>query len=281
MRTINTKLLLGLLLSSLFATGAVFGVHHFQYGRIADSLLWQARRAEEQGQVRRQARYLQRYLEFNPKDFEAKAQLAKLWTSEEFDDSPRQRVKAVRLLDDVLAQGDDQPELRRLLVKTALEVHQYKMARNHLEKLLTRDFLNNPSESRIVEKNLERGESVGYAGQLLEAENQPEKALRCYRMAIQQAPQIESNYLTLAQLLRKQNRIESSRIKINQQEANQVINELVKNNPRSAEAYLTRWRYRRDFGLITFQSTPEARNSTEQVTLKEAAADVEAALQRV
>jgi cellulose synthase operon protein C len=282
MRKINTKLLLGLLIGALFATGAVFGVHHFQYGRIADSLLWQARRAEEQGQARRQARYLQRYLEFNPKDLQAKAQLAKLWTSEEFADSPRERGKAVRLLDDVLAQGDDQPELRRLLAKTALEVRQYKMARNHLEILLTRDFLNNPPDLSAIEKKLdpEHGEAAGYAGQLLQAENQPEKALRCYRLAKQQAPQIESNYLNLALLLRKQNRIEPSRIKANQHEANQAIDELVKNNPGSADVYLTRWRYRRDFGLITFQSAPEDAKSNEQVTLKQAASDVEAALQR-
>jgi tetratricopeptide (TPR) repeat protein len=282
MRKINTKLLLGLLLGTLFATGAVFGVHHFQYGRIADSLLWQARRAAEQGQVRRQARYLQRYLEFNPKDLQAKAQLAKLWTSEDFADSPRERGKAVRLLDDVLAQGEDQPQLRRLLVKTALEVRQNKMARNHLEKLLTREFLNNPPELNAVEKKIdpENGEAVGYAGQLLEAENQPEKALRCYRLAKQQAPQCESNYLNLALLLRKQNRVEPRRIKANQHEANQAVDQLVRNNPSSAEAYLSRWRYRRDFGLITFQHVPENGESGEQVTLKEAAPDVEAALQR-
>jgi tetratricopeptide (TPR) repeat protein len=283
MRKLNTKLLLGLLLSSLFATGTVFGVHHFQYGRIADSLLWQARRAEEQGQVRRQARYLQRYLEFNPKDLEAKAQLAKLWTSEEFADAPRERGKAVRLLDEVLAQGDDgSPELRRLLVRTALEVRHYKMARNHLEKLLTRDFLNDPPGTDAAEpkNDPERGEVIGYAGQLLEAEHQPEKALRCYRLAIQQAPQIESNYLNLALLLRKQDRLEPGRIKANQHEANRTIDELVKNNPRSAEAHRTRWRYRRDFGLIILQSAPESSQSGEQVTLQEAASDVEAALQR-
>jgi tetratricopeptide (TPR) repeat protein/Tfp pilus assembly protein PilF len=290
MRKINTKLLLGLLLGSLFTTGAVFGVHHFQYGRIADSLLWQARRAEEQGQVRRQARYLQRYLEFNPKDLDAKAQLAKLWTSEEFEDSPRERGRAVRLLDDVLAQGDDRPDLRRLLVKTALEVRQYKMARNHLEKLLTRDFLNNPPGADAAEPKLdpEHGETIGYAGQLLEAENQAEKALRCYRLAKQQAPQIESNYLNLALLLRKQNRLGPRRIKANQHEANQAIDELVKNNPRSVEACLTRWRYRRDFGLITLQSVNTASRepqrteaASEQVTLKEAASEVEAALERL
>ncbi|HTU19424.1 MAG TPA: tetratricopeptide repeat protein, partial [Gemmataceae bacterium] len=283
MRKINTKLLLGLLLGTLFASGAVFAVHHFQYDRIASSLLWQARRAEEQGQVRRQARYLQRYLEFNRKDLDEKAHLAKLWAGDEFADSPRERNKAVRLLDDVLAKGDEKPELRRLLVKLALEVHQLKMARNHLEKLLSRDFLDEPPDPRAEEeqkRDPERGEAIGYAGQLLEAENQSAKALRCYRLAMQQAPQIESNYLNLALLLRKQDRLDLRQIKVNQREANQAIDELVKNNALSSDAYLTRWRYRRDFGMITLQKAKADATPGNQVTLQEAASDVEAALQR-
>ena len=144
MRKINAKLFLLLLIGSVVTTGAVFGVHHFQYGRIADSLLWQARHAEEQGQIKRQARYLQRYLEFNPKDLVEKAHLAKLWGGDAFADSPKQRSKAVRLLDEVLTTGDDSPELRRLLVKLALEVQQLKLAHSHLEKLLGKAFLTSP-----------------------------------------------------------------------------------------------------------------------------------------
>src|SRR6185437_3733917 len=113
MRKINTKLVLGLLIGGMVCTGVVFGVHHFQYGRIADSLLWQARRAEEQGQIKRQAKYLQRYLEFNPKDLNEKTHLAKLWASDTFAGSTRQRLKAVNLLDQVLTSGADEPELRR------------------------------------------------------------------------------------------------------------------------------------------------------------------------
>ncbi len=280
MRKINAKLLLGLLLATLLCTGAVFGVHHFQYGRIADSLLWQARRAEERGQIRRQARYLQRYLEFNRHDLAEKAHLAQLWTGEEFADAPRERLKAVRLLDDVLAKGDDQPELRRLLVKLALETQQFKMARNHLEKLLTREFLReppNPAAAGAQKLDPQRGEAIGYAAQLLEAENQPAKALRCYRLAIRQAPRIESNYLNLALLLRKQDRLDSQPNPKLRQEADRAIDELVHNNRKSSEAYLTRWRYRRDFGLITLRKSAK---SGEQVTLAAAAADVDAALQR-
>lgn len=279
MRTINAKLLLGLLLGTLLTTGAVFGVHHFQYGRIADSLLWQARRAEEQGQVKRQARYLQRYLEFNPKDVTEKAHLARLWGSDAFADSPRQRAKAVRLLDEVLTTGEDSPELRRLLVKLALEVQQLKMAHNHLEKLLGKAFLTSPEEgpeAANAKAGAERGESEGYAGQLLEAESQPARALVCYRLAVRHAPQIQTNYVRLAELLRRQKEVHPELIKANHREADQLLDKLVANNALSPDAYLARWRYRRRFGLLNLRG--EA--APGQVSLKDAADDVAQALQR-
>src|SRR5262249_17630633 len=91
MRKINGKVFLGLLLGTLVLSGTVFAVHHFQRGRIARALLWQARRAEEQGQTQRMTRYLQRYLEFNPADREEKARLARAWAGEAFSGSARQR----------------------------------------------------------------------------------------------------------------------------------------------------------------------------------------------
>jgi tetratricopeptide (TPR) repeat protein len=279
-RKLNAKLLLGLLLGSLLGTGAVFAIHHFQYGRIAESLLWQARHAEEQGKVRQQARYLQHYLEFNRHDLDAKARLAVLWAGDEFADSPRERVKAVRLLDDVLSQGDEKPVLRRLLVKVALEVRQFKMARNHLEKLLTRDFLKKPPDVDAAppkkEGDAERGEAMGYAGQLLEAENQPAQALRCYYLAKHYAPQTQANYIRLALLLRKRDRLDPTQSKA-REEADKVIDELVANNTESSEAYLSRWRYRRDFGLINV-NPKEVKDR--QVKLEEAAEDVKQALRR-
>lgn len=277
MRKINQKLLLGLLLGTLFATGAVFGIHRFQYDRIADSLLWQARRAEEQGQVKKQARYLQRYLEFHTKDLEQKAQLAKLWAGEAFAEALKERRRAVHLLDDVLAQGDDQPELRRLLVKLALEVKQFKMARNHLEKLLTRAWLENPPSAGAASEqtpDVPHGECAGYAGQLLESENQAEKARRCYLLALHHAPKIENNYLLLAVLLRRQDQFEPAQYRENVKQADQTIERLVENNPHSHEALLTRWNYRREFGLIQ----PQGEKANEYVSLAEAARDVAEAL---
>jgi Tfp pilus assembly protein PilF len=277
MRKINAKLFLTLLVGSICCTGVVFGVHHFQYGRIADSLLWQARRAEEQGQVKRQARYLQRYLEFNPKDLEEKAHLAQLWAGEAFADAPRERMKAVRILDDVLTREDDRPELRRLLVKVALELRQLKMARNHLERLLTRDFLQAPSAALDDKTDPQRGEVEGYTGQLLEAENQPAKARICYRNAVRHAPQIQTNYVRLAQLLRNNRKdFTPEQLEKNRQEADALLDALVRNNRLSHEAYLARWRYRRDHGLISLKD----KAAEGQVLLKAAADDVAEALQR-
>ncbi len=277
MRKINAKVLLGLLLGTLFATGAVFGIHRFQYDRIADSLLWQARRAEEQGQVKKQASYLQRYLEFHRKDLEQKARLAELWSGDAFADAPKQRRRAVHLLDDVLAQGEDRPELRRLLVKIALEVKQFKMARNHLEKMLTREFLEAPPKVDAPDEQTlqpQRGESSGYAGQLLESENQWESARRCYLLALHHAPKLENNYLLLALLLRREDRLEPLQLRDNRREADRAIDRMVANNPESIEALLSRWNYRREFGLIRIYED----KANELVSMAEAARDVEQAL---
>jgi tetratricopeptide (TPR) repeat protein len=279
MRKINAKLLLGLLIGSLVCTGAVFGVHHFQYRRIADSLLWQARRAEEQGQVKRQAKYLQRYLEFNPKDLAEKAHLAQLWAGDAFAGSNRERLKAVNLLDQVLTRGEDRPELRRLLVKVALEMQVLKMARTHLEKLLPWQQLQ-PTLAAAPAPNIktdpEHGEAEGYWGELLEAEGKKTQAIACCRLAVRHAPRLQANYVRLAQLLREQKEIDLGQQRKNQHEADQTLDELVQNNPLSHEAYLARWRYRRDFGLINLKDAP----ADGQVTLKDAANDVAQALQR-
>src|SRR5436190_15212540 len=112
MRKINGKLFLALLVGAVVLTGTVFVVHYFQYQRIARALLWQASRAEEQGQLARQARYLQRYLEFNPRDTDEKANLARLWASDTFAGQVRQRRHAAWLLDEVLTFEDD-PALRK------------------------------------------------------------------------------------------------------------------------------------------------------------------------
>ena len=82
--------------------------------------------------------------------------------------------------------------------------------------------------------------------------------------------------MRLAELLRKQKDLNPDQIKTKQREADKILDKLVENNALSPKAYLARWRYRRQFGLLNLRGEPGAG----QVALKDAANDVAQALQR-
>jgi Tfp pilus assembly protein PilF len=287
MRKINGKLFLILLLGTATLVGAVFLVHHFQYRRIGDALLWQACRAEEQGKPRRMTVYLQRYLEFSPHDLDQKAKLARTWAGDAFAGDLKARRNAVNLLEEVL-RSDDDPELRRLLVKLALELPgKLKQARDHLARLLpwreVESRLRNLRAARadggrlpasLRERDKPRGELEGFWGQVLEAEGKDAEALGCYRLAVGHAPREQSNYVRLAYLLRKHKEDDQARRKQNCRDADRVIDDLVARNKPSHKAYLARWRYRRDFDLLVLHGA----GPTGSVPLADAAEDVAAAL---
>jgi tetratricopeptide (TPR) repeat protein len=280
MRKINGKLFLGVLIGTAVAAVALFAVHQFQYQRIAQALLWQAHHAEEQGQIEREARYLSRYLEFNPHDDVQKARLGSLWAGDGFANAPRLRWRAVRLLDEVLAHDSNRPDLRRQLVKTALELgfsDSVKLARGHLEKLLAREAVLKQETSGPAVVDRDRGELIGFWGQLFEAESKPEEAMHCCRLAVRFAPETHTNYVRLAYLLRRQKESDPARRQNNHAEADECVERLVKANPTSHHSYLSRWRYRRDFDLIDFQGDKPLPG---HVLLIEAANDVALARQR-
>lgn len=290
MRKINGKLFLGLLLGSFFVTGGVFAVHYFQYQRIGASLLYQARRAEEQGQQARAAKYLQRYLEFHPKDYAEKTNLARLWTSDAFPPGSKPRRMAVTLLDEIL-RLEDNPELRRLVIKTALENFDLPMARSHVQQLLrwqdvegwiAEDKANRlhgkPLPDFIARENKERGELEGAWGQLLEADRKPADAIACYRLAVRHAPDQHANFVRLAYLLRRQNETDPVARKRNCDDADKAMDDVVKGNPTNHETYLARWRYRRDFDLLAIRDVTS--KTKEQIDLEAAAEDVAQALKR-
>jgi tetratricopeptide (TPR) repeat protein len=292
MRKINGKLFLALLIGLFVLSGTVFAVHHFQYRRIAEALLWQARRAEEQGQVKRMAQYLARYLDFNPHDLEEKANLAKVWAGEEFAGNVKVRAAALRLLEDVL-RVEDRPELRRLAVKVALEIRQLKQARDHLALLLPWPQMQASirADQAARAKNLpavapksdrerkaleERGVLEGQWGQLLEGEKKQADAIGCYRLAVRHAPEEQTNYVGLAYLLRRTNESDPSKRQSNIDEADRTMDDLVARNKPSYLSSLARWRYRRDFDLLAIRETAHKG----QVPLEIAAEDVALSLQR-
>jgi tetratricopeptide (TPR) repeat protein len=269
MRTLNRKLFLGLVLGTFVAAAVLFGVHLFQYQRIAKALLWQAGRAEEQGQVERVARYLQRYLEFAPRDLDARANLGRTLASDYYAGDPRTRQKAVNLLDSVLTADPNRPELRRVLVKTALEVNNLKAAEDNLKVLAVEAGL---TGDKMPAR--ERGELEAMAGRLHEAKGETAQAIEKYRAAVVLAPEEQTSYVRLAYLLRRQP-ADSAAERVKQlAEADQLIQDLVAKNSTDYKPYLARWRYKRDFDLL------KTRGTVDPEKVKAAAEDVAAARTR-
>lgn len=261
MRKINGKLFLCLLIGVVVFSGAAFALHRFQHGRIANALLWQARRAEENGDAKKNAQFLQRYLEFKPRDLDEMTTLAKLWVGDGTSGPVRNRYRGMKLLDEVLTYRDDR-EMRKLLVKTAMSLRDFTLAREHLTKLLPPEQVSDylaalrdeqakkaPMPERMTKKDRERGELEAYWGRLFEVEKMQPDAMDCYRLAIRHAPEEQTGYVRLAYLLRRQPATGKARDD-SDSEADRVIDDLVAANDSSADAYLVRWRYRREFDLL-------------------------------
>ena len=151
-------------------------------------------------------------------------------------------------------------------MKTGLEIGEFNAARRNLEAL-TKSIPANADPA-------ERGELEGDWGRLLEAEKKPAEAIPYCRLAVKDAPSEEHSYARLAWLLRAQDGTADERQK-NVTEADQAIGDLVAHNPQSAQAHLTRWRYRREFDLLDVRG----RNDPAKLPVDQAAAeDVDAAL---
>jgi tetratricopeptide (TPR) repeat protein len=273
MRKINHKVLLAFLASLILLTGVVFGVHYLQRQRIASALLWQARKAEETGQIERNVLYLGRYLEFQPNDLEEKAHLGKVLLSEDAHSGQGSRARAVDLLDEVLRQQPERVTERRLLVKGALTIPNANRSKQARESLLLLLDPAKPQPGQMSPTDL--GELEGFWGALFEQEGNLNEAIAWCRKATKNRPEEQINYMRLVYLLRRQNTDTPEQKAANLAEANQVMNQLVEKNRTSAEALLARWRYRREYDLVEIQGQPR---KPDMVAFEEAIHDVRDAL---
>src|SRR5262245_65522506 len=137
MRTLNVKFFLILIGITVGLAATVFVVHSLQAERIARALLWQAERAAQEDRPDQAAKYLKRYLEFQPHDLERRAELGRLLASEKLAVTARAREAALFVLEPVIAREPDRHDLRRLVVRLAMEPPRLrlKQAREHLDVL--------------------------------------------------------------------------------------------------------------------------------------------------
>jgi tetratricopeptide (TPR) repeat protein len=193
MKKFNTKLFLYLIGATVLLGAGLFVVHYFQSGRIANAMLWQARRAEEKGDLSQTARYLRRYLEFQPNDMDERANLGRILADPKMAKTYRARENALFVLDQVVSRDPDRNDLRRPLVRVATELGQYDLARQHLD---------------VLESAFPRdGEVQFLRGQWYEAQAKYARAEGCYRKATEWAPKKTEYLVRLATLLhQKRNR---------------------------------------------------------------------------
>src|SRR5208283_852332 len=227
MRRLNLKLFLGLTCTLAVLVGATFAVHWFQTGRIARALLWQADRAEQQGNPEQFVRFLGRYVEMAPEDTEARVRFATAMSDERVARSPGAMTRAVLVLEQALARKPERDDLRLRLVRFALELKRTDLAREHLALL---------SKSRPNDAEVE-----DLFGQLFESEAKWDDAVRWLRLTVKHdAARVEA-HVRLADILRR--RFAPEKQAKRAEEADKLMAALVARNPKAFEAHLARWRY--------------------------------------
>ncbi|HZU36908.1 MAG TPA: tetratricopeptide repeat protein, partial [Gemmataceae bacterium] len=222
-RHLNLRLSACLLAIVALLGVAVHFVHGYQVKRNAATLLEQANLAKQDGNQEDEHIFLARYLGFVPNDTAVLVRYGLL-----LDDTARHDNKKVSWLGQaylvyhqVLHLDPANEEVRRRVAKLALDIRRYPDALDQLSKLL----VTHPNDAEL-QAELGRGE---------EGVGDFKKAAEAYDTARKLDPTDLISYGHLAALNRQQ--------LANPSKADRVIADMVKNNPRSAQARVMRAQY--------------------------------------
>jgi predicted Zn-dependent protease len=247
-RELNLLFGLGLVIVVAVLGGTIHFVHAYQVRRYASVLLDRARRAEADEDLEKATESLRQYLDLNREDGPTWAWYARL-VDRRTPAGPG-RVRAYLVHEEALRHHPADPPLQRRCAELALELERYSDARRYLQLLhqrAPRDSYGAPADAELEDLlgQCDRGEGgeAGYA-----------EAERWFRQAVAHDPGHIASYDHRARMLRKDLQ--------QPEEADRVIEAMVKVNPRSARAYLARWHYRRDFRLA-----PDARDLQQALQL--------------
>src|SRR5439155_13952694 len=115
-------------------------VHAHQVNSNATALLARASRAQEQGELELAADYLNRYLGFAPTDADALARYGLLLSDPKFAKTPRDTYQAKAVLEKALYRDPDRHDLRRCVVRLAMDLRLYSDAIDDIQKRLRPEF---------------------------------------------------------------------------------------------------------------------------------------------
>lgn len=222
-RSVNYVAVLILLVGTSLLGLGVHLLHAYQVKRNAHTLLDQADLAERDGETNQVADYLGQYLGMAPNDTSVLARYGLLLDKQAT--SARQRQRAFEILDKVVRLDASRQDVRRQLVRAALDLGQVQDARFHLAIL--QKEVGDDSELFHLQARCEAD-----AGQLW-------KARDLYKQAIEKDPADVDLCLEFAALLRQ--RLQQP------DEADDAVDKLLKEAPRSLPAHLAAARYYQRF----------------------------------
>jgi tetratricopeptide (TPR) repeat protein len=225
-KQLNYRLVGGALGALLLFATAVYFVHGYQMGRNSETLRTQAEQAEQAGQIENAITHLERYLALTPGDTHGLEHLADLLEKQGARPNTRWRIAA--LYEQVLDRTPARDDLRRRVVPILMGLDEYDRATRHVEILLSA----RPDD----------GELENLLGHCQEAMGDYDQAATSYEKAIGHAPDRVAAHAHLAALLR---------YRLGKPvRADEVIDTLVRLNPKSAEAWLERGLYQLGVGLV-------------------------------
>ena len=223
------KRLVILVVTIFVASLSIFLVQGFQVSRMNRSVLERAAVAEKKGEFDEAARLYQEHLAVTPDDQDVKLKYADVLLKGVKDANHQEQ--AAQLYGQLLVRFPGRSDIRRRLAELRVERGAYKDALHDLEFLL--------KDSQDGELHSKDGKLHFLMGRCLEGED-PAKAELSYQAAIDNgAPERVEAYERRANLLRGQlNRRE---------EADRLIEEMVRSTPDDSRVLLTQARYRRRF----------------------------------
>ncbi len=233
---------LAILVATLVALGALiyFG-QQYQVERMDRSVLSRAASSEKEGNFAQAAAYYQEHLEVVPDDQDAKQKLADVLLKG--NKNSAHQDQAIQLYTEIITRRPAAKDVRRRLAEALVDKGRYNDARLHLELLLKSE----PDDGTLR----------FLLGRCQEAMNDDSLAAKSYRAAIKTSvPERVEACQRLATVLRGQ---------LNKkEEADQVIDEMVRSEPENYRVYLERGRYHRRFAE-TPQELKAAKDDFERV----------------
>lgn len=222
-RRINFKLVFGLLGSLLIAAVGVHFLHGYQLGRNAYRLLERGERAREAEDYDKAQILYAQYLAFVPHDADAVQKYAQVL--DRIASPGAERVRLVVLMEQVLRVKANEHEFRFRLVHNLIAHDRISDALDHLRRL---------------DGHWDKAELLHMIGWCQDAQQKYAEAIASYEEAIRANPRQIKTYPLLVEIF--QDRVG------NPDEAQRVIDDLVRANTESHAAYLARAKFHRRRG---------------------------------